>query len=77
MIIAEGMHDRVKAIAKGLVIRQEVVILREGVGKISKGGLEFVGIIGIFGGVGREKIAIQSRGFVVADGDGIGFERTG
>ena len=76
-ITVKRAQNGIKARANGLIIGEQILILGEGFGKISEGGLQFVSIVCIFGGVSREKITIQAGCLVIADGDGITFERTG
>lgn len=77
MITVKRAQNRIKTFANGSIIGDQIIILGEGIGEISEGGLQLVGIVCIFGGVRREKITIQAGSFVIADGDGIMFDRTG
>ena len=77
MITVKRAQNRIKAGANGTIIGDQIIILCEGFGEISEGGLQFVGIVCIFGGVRHEKITIKAGSFVIADGNGIMFDRAG
>ena len=77
MITVKRAQNRIKAGANRTIIGDQIIILGEDFGEISEGGLQFVGIVGIFGGVRRKKITIKAGSVVIADGDGIMFDRTG